>query len=453
MLLKKLLQQTSSAPNILFRDPFKAIGQAALIKEVIGLANVEFDGPRYIVFGVNKATMQGNGYVGIPSDQLADLKKAHRLVSMLVKPMVDLSFIYDELDGKIVGALEIDGCDEPPYVVRRNYADELVRGRSYIREGREIREASDTILQAMSASAGLSKEWNIALGLGTNYACDFLEVEVPDTSDPPSARLKHELERKFDWKQATVEAIGTLNTNIVKLMTGRHRRVAEPAESEEEALALFQKAAERGAAEADNFYFFEERAVRLQLTLRNNDAADLKDVKLSVALPKSEGFVVVDRLHTDPKDKSDPAAAARYPKVRSMEQGIVVTVELGTVAANSSRSVFATPLRLAVGRAMHAKKIGIHYSLQASNKEPIERGRLKMRFSVAASPATSEDIVVGAGKGKQPAAVSQNRKPRRDAGLPAVDAAEVATSTIVLDDLDADAIVEADAAREAAESA
>ncbi len=393
MLLKKLLQKTSASPNILFRDPFKAIEPEALIKEVIGLANIEFDGPRYIVFGVNKATMEGSGYVGIPADQLARLRKTHRLIFMLVKPLVDLSFIYDELDGRIVGALEIDGCEEPPYVVRRNYSDELVRGRSYIREGREIREITDTELKAMSASAEQSQEWNVALGFGEDHECEFLEVEVPDSSNPPSIKIKQEIEKKFDWKQATVEAIGTINTSIFKLMTGRYRRVEEPAENEEEALVLFQEAAERGAAEADDYYFFEERAVRLQLTLRNEDAADLQDMTLSLTLPKSDGFMVVDRLHPDPNGKLDSAGAVPYPEVRRIAQGFVVTVNLGTVAANSSRKVFATPLRLAVGRMMNGNKIAVNYSMQASNKEPIKRGRLKMRFAVAERPVTSGDTV------------------------------------------------------------
>lgn len=42
------------------------------------------------------------------------LTKAHRAVSALVKPIVHLAFIFDKIEGRLVGALEIDGCDDGP---------------------------------------------------------------------------------------------------------------------------------------------------------------------------------------------------------------------------------------------------------------------------------------------------------------------------------------------------
>ena len=64
MLLKKILQNTSASPNVVFYDPFQDVDTDNIIQHVIGLANLDFEGPRYVVFGVNKAAMQGNGVVG-----------------------------------------------------------------------------------------------------------------------------------------------------------------------------------------------------------------------------------------------------------------------------------------------------------------------------------------------------------------------------------------------------
>ena len=38
-------------------DPFREQDQEELVKEVIGLANADVDGPRYILFGINAGAM------------------------------------------------------------------------------------------------------------------------------------------------------------------------------------------------------------------------------------------------------------------------------------------------------------------------------------------------------------------------------------------------------------
>jgi hypothetical protein len=104
MLLKQLLQRPRVAPNLLFRNPFMEEGPEQLVKEIIGLANADVDGPRYIVFGINLASMQGSGIVGLSESAMANLKKARRAVSTLIEPVVGLAFIYDKIEGRLVGS-------------------------------------------------------------------------------------------------------------------------------------------------------------------------------------------------------------------------------------------------------------------------------------------------------------------------------------------------------------
>ncbi len=73
MLLNQLLQQPSTSSKQLVCDPFKEPDKEELVKEVIGLANADVDGPRYILFGVNSAAMEGTGIVGIDESAMASL--------------------------------------------------------------------------------------------------------------------------------------------------------------------------------------------------------------------------------------------------------------------------------------------------------------------------------------------------------------------------------------------
>ena len=63
MLLKQLIQQPTTSSKLLVCDPFRMTGKEELVKEVIGLANANVDGPRHILFGVNPGAMEGRKLV------------------------------------------------------------------------------------------------------------------------------------------------------------------------------------------------------------------------------------------------------------------------------------------------------------------------------------------------------------------------------------------------------
>lgn len=377
MLLKQLLQQTSAAPNLLFRDPFTAIDSEKLVQEVIGLANIDFEGPRYLIFGVNKGAMEGSGIVGIAESAMADLKSAHRLISALVKPLVQLAFIFDKIDGKLVGALEIDGCEEAPFVVRRDYSKNLVGGQSWIRVGRQFRDATAEELDAIRSRNEVVDNWEIGIGFDEQASTDLLELDIPDTSNPPSKRLKKDIKATLDWKNAAKQTLETLNTSIFELMKTRDGNSREM-----RTLVDLRGKGGISASAVDNFYYFEEKAVKLNLTICNRGSETLEDLSVSLAFPLPDGFDVADSVHAPADDDGSYANAegANYPEITRFENGAMTNVTLGTLAPNKPRQVFACPLRLAVGPAMKKNKLAITYTMQAKNKQTTNTGLLKIKF-------------------------------------------------------------------------
>jgi hypothetical protein len=382
MLLKKLLQQTSASPNMVFRDPFKPVETDQLIQEIIGLANLDFAGARYIVFGINKATMQGSGVVGLDDEKLAALKSTHQLVATLIKPALQLAFIYDEIDGKLVGAIEIDGCDERPYQVACDFSETLTLGQSWTRDGLLFRAAEAGDMALMRPDTGNPDEWNIALGIGSDADAQHVQLRVPDSSNPPSGRTA---QRKglggVDWKQATIEAIGTMNTNIARLLRSGKKTTPDMDDKDREALEFFQRNAEERAAAADNYYYYEECALRLQFMLRNDDVVPLQDLELSLGFPKIDGLRVAERIYPTPEGTTDAKEAAGYPLVQVLEKGTFATVKLGDVKPGTKRSVFSSPIRLAANPGLHGRKMAIHCQLSAANKNAVELSRLTITFA------------------------------------------------------------------------
>ena len=138
ILLKELIAAPIESSSLIIADPFNDIDRDFLLKEVIGLANAEVEGPRYILFGVNPSGVEGSSVVGVSPEAMTQLKRSCRLVSAFVDPGLDLAFMFDSINGKLVGALEIDGCNFGPYFLAEDLSDELQRGACWRREGRDL---------------------------------------------------------------------------------------------------------------------------------------------------------------------------------------------------------------------------------------------------------------------------------------------------------------------------
>ncbi len=357
--------------------------------EVIGLANADVDGPRNILFGYNAGAMDGNGIVGIAETVMADLKKAHRLLSTLIDPVLQLAFIYDVINGKLVGTLEIDGCDDGPYIVGQDFSDKLSRGQSWIREGRDLRALERAELIQISSPDGAqqaaqpTEKPSIEVGFNDDLDCKLLEIAVPDTSDPPFAHDKWKSDEPLDLKERIKETIGTVTTRILHM--GRAPKpdpVVRPDDNIDNSQSDMFRQTGILFDNAENHYYFEEKAMKLNLSVCNKGTQDLEDVSIEIGFPRLPDFDVADQLHVSPFDKRQPHEIKnlRYPKVEHRDGGIVVRSSLGALVPDRPEPAFKCALRLAVGPRMAGRKVGIQYKLRGPDKQSLGKGRLKIKF-------------------------------------------------------------------------
>jgi len=382
MILTQLLQQPKTSSTLLVCDPFREQGQEELLKEVIGLANADVDGPRYILFGVNVGAMEGSGIVGIAESAMADLKKAHRLLSALIEPVLHLAFIFDRINGKLVGALEIDGCDEGPYVVGQDFSEALSRGQTWVREGRELRavERSDLAPVDTKQPAEPFVPPPISVGFNDQPNCKVLEMSVPDTSNPPFSREKQKVKEPRNFKKAIKDVVETVTTQILRLRPGYEPDIAADTAELKETKTLF--------ADADNHYYYEEKALQLNLIVSNEGTEIVRDVSIELGFPRIPDFDVADHLYISPFDKRSPHELKNlgYPTVRREDAAIMVRSTIAVLAPGSPEPAFRCALRMAVGPGMQGKKMAIHYTLRGQNEQEFGKGRLKIIFGKPAQP-------------------------------------------------------------------
>jgi len=386
MLLQQMIKQPMTSSQMLVCDPFRLPNQEELVKEVIGLANADVEGPRYILFGINPGAMDGNRVVGIGDEAMADLKKAHRLVSSLIEPIVHLAFIYDRINNKLVGALEIDGCDEGPYAVGKDSAGELASGQCWIRDGRELREAD--IADLTPATEPLESEELIEpppmrVGFNDELDRDLLEMDILDSSDPPFVKELEKAGKPKNIKQTIKETVGTMTMQILNLARGREAASGgnspEPGTGEHTNIL---KASESMFSAAQNHYFFEEKALQINLSVCNDGEESLKEASIELVLPKVPDFDVADRIYFSPFDKRSQHQVENlgYPAVEHRGEGIIVRAKLGALNPGTPKQAFERPLRLAVGPAMVGRKVAIIYTIRSKNEQVLAEGRLKIVF-------------------------------------------------------------------------
>ena len=379
MLLKQLLNSPQTSSSLLVYEPFRELDRLELVREVIGLANADAEGPRHILFGVNPAAVDGDGVIGIPDGVAAELKKAHRLVSMLVQPMLDLAFIYDRINGKLVGALEIDGCEFGPYFVGEDYTDALSRGQSWVREGRNLRTVDrgqlpkDRPLEEPAKPALLPEHVDVTVGFNDEPDCQFLEMPVPDTSNPPFAEEIAGANKSSTIGKVIKDTVSTVTTQILRLGKGSASDANETGVIEH---------AGKIYADAQKHYYFEEKAVKLELCIRNGGEVAIDDATIEFGFPRIPDFDIADRVYLSPFDKRSASSnnGAGYPLVEGRDDAIFVRSEINALAAGSTKPVLRCPLRMAVGPGMQGRKLGIQYILRGPDNNVLSKGGLKIRF-------------------------------------------------------------------------
>jgi hypothetical protein len=390
VLLQQLIQQPITSSKLLVFDPFRMPEPSELVKEVIGLANADVEGPRYILFGVNPGAIDGSKVVGIKEDAAAALKKAHRVISAHIEPVVSLAFIFDKINGKLAGALEIDGGDDGPFVPGEDFAADAAGEKTWVRDGRDLRVVDISELGSHDAqesaeepgedaAAELIEIPDINVGFGEDPDCDVIEFSIPDTSNPPFADEADDAGSQTSLTQTLKSAVNTMTTKLAGFARGR-------SQDDEDSSTDVMKAAQDLITAAENFYYYEEKALQLNFSMFNTGAQPVDDLHIEFGFPKVDDFDVADQIYMSPFDKSTHPATRNhgYPKVVRIDKGVIVRNKIGVLQPAAPTPALRCPIRMAVGPGAQMRKVAVLYTLRRGD-EVIGEGRLKIKFGKVAA--------------------------------------------------------------------
>ena len=171
------------------------------------------------------------------------------------------------------------------------------------------------------------------------------------------------------------ETVNTVTTQILKLAKGGS------GESDPDSSTDVVKAAQDLISDADNHYYYEEKALHLNFAVCNRGTQSVRDIRIELGFPKIKDFDIADRIYVSPFDKRSPAEIrnAGYPKVEHRAKAIFVRNTIDVLEPSRPVPALGCALRMAVGPAMQNRKLAIIYTLRRRDQS-IGQGRLKIQF-------------------------------------------------------------------------
>lgn len=381
-MLQQLLNETANRRGlVLWPEAPRADQQVAVAQQLLALANLDLEGTRRIVFGVEQG-VSGACVLGLEPEQVQAVTLLSRDLPGMIEPALQVNAVIAEIDGRRIAVLEIDGCENPPYVLRNAIAAELRTGACWVQDEEGLRPARRTDLDRMYRRRG--QVVPVRVGIGTDPDCQEWSLAVPDTSEPPSRLAQRKLQLAIDAKKTAAQLDCDEDTAMARLAHARIFGVDEPYVARGiETLVEQYNASTDEFRDQDEHYFREQRAVKFNCTLSNLTAGALDDVLLELMLPHQRDFLVCDRLYRKPDAPTSKVEQRLlgYPEVHLKDQAASIQARLGRLEPGATLQAFETALRIAVGPGMRGRKVAVKYRLTAAGLDEPLRGRLKLQFS------------------------------------------------------------------------
>ena len=394
----------SAAPSeaVHFRAcPYGKRGIREFLIDVLALANVNTEGPRYILIGADVDETGRKTIRAVDDRDFSGDPDYQALVADYIEPCLRLRYHRLTVGETQLGVYEIGDTPERPYMMRMDYCETLRRGDAYMRINLDAVKVGRRLLQAMFEEHFRDSISPAQIEIGFPGDIIFKECRVPtcDFALLPSALAASRLREMMEVKKAG--EIAGPNTAVERLSYARLFGPDAPYENHgvDSIRGRIEKV-DVDYAREDERFLFEDHSCELQLIAYNQGEATLRNAGFSVALPRHPDIRVAESLNGQPigdaSSKPSPALQSGYPQVRQDDKCIKISARIGDIGPGEVREVFAVPPRLCFGTELSGRKIGINFTLTASNLRQPANGRLNLRpeGSRCPSPAVPTQVTL-----------------------------------------------------------
>lgn len=371
--LEELVQLENAHSGLTFREhPYAADEQAALLRDVLALANAALEGPRFLFVGVRDVVGGQRLITGITPQAWNEFKT--RLGSMLggmIEPPLKVAVRTLHIDDKLVGMLCLMACEDPPYLLGEGADDVLPAGSGWVRRGTLQRPLLRADLQRMFEAkfAGAAPRFDLRIGFPGDVPQGEITLPALSLARLPSAVAAQKLVKMLEAKESAKAMFGRTETRFSRLVHAQVFGVDNPYESHsDESLRMLVAKTPETYHAADAHYSFEERAHKFDLVVTNAGAAALQNVALHLKLARIAGIGIAEQLYGS---SGTVPGSTGYPLVKTTARAITVETEVSAVPAGATLRIFREAPRLWARPEAAGKTIPVDVTLHARElREP-----------------------------------------------------------------------------------
>ncbi len=395
--LEDLIRYENESTGVDFKaTQYRKDAFAELLRDVIAMANANVAGPRYLILGVKLRPGGDRDILGVAPDNFVDSATYQQLIHNNVEPELSIEYAPFQIDALQVGVLEIAECDDPPYMMRKDFSP-LQRGECWVRKGtqrvRFARPDFDRIVARIGERGGFTGALRI-----TFEGSSSTSIQLPSVGQHPlpSARAAERIRGVLARRQLP----GTFG-DIHRLLSATgstYGILGRPVPYESRSTEQLEKnlsEVRKDYAEADKYELCELRAAKVNLEILNESDAYLEDATVELEFPALDGLQVVDEPAHKPYQASyfgipeyharDPR---RYPTVEVRGSTIVASESVGDLKHWIVTRVFELPLRLVIATRLEGETIRVRSRVFGKNV----RTPILTEMSIKVVPRDDDDF-------------------------------------------------------------
>lgn len=375
--LESLIRYESECSFLDFKaTQYKREQHQAFLKDVISMANANISGDKYIVIGVK---INGNGnreFLGL-TEPMIDSAIYQQLINENIEPELTINYSSVNIDDKSLAIFIISGCDNQPYMMKKDYGD-LKRGNAFIRRGSFqtplLRSDFDRIYENKNDKSFFSGELLVVF---TDSNRQELAISVRPgkllPSDVAAERIKAEIKRKnsptvpghIQYIQDMMNS--NLNDNNYKTipeLEAELSRIKETYIMED----LYDK--------------FENQATKVNLTIYNKGIEYVKDASIEVNFSVQTGIEIAGYVPKKPNsfgvasfmETYEFHQRTSYPIVIQKDGAYQISQFIGDLKHHIPIDAFVSPLRMYLSQEVRSGDIPVKCRVLGENiKRPIEQ--------------------------------------------------------------------------------
>ena len=366
------------------------------LKDIMSMANADFDGEKYIVTGIKIKTDRSKDIIGIKKDDFIDAATYQQIIIENIDSDLHIEYYPINYENKLLGIFKINRSDDKPYMMKKDFYT-LRKGDSFIRKGehqcRLLRGDIDKIIRDKINKNSFSGEIEICF---SNNGKKEIELPVLDNniifpSKEMALSLRNTIKFKIEsesYPEKGVDLSELLNDDInyfeVKKIIKENlksRRIKLSEHPEIENLLESLKEVKKNYSEEDNYILFEEYSNKININILNKGSNYIKDATLELSFNKKNLAVSIYEIEKPAglyplgvKDTLIYPALQKYPEIDCDDKYIKIFHAFGDLRNNIIRkNIFDVPIRIAFLRNLLNKSIKIHCRISGENiKKPFE---------------------------------------------------------------------------------